>query len=48
MNTTERKIESHENIIDINNNSIKTYFGCNSTYIEFLSSLKSKIIKYKK
>ncbi len=49
MNTTERKLVSQENIsTETKSNSLKTYLGTNSIYLEFLSSLKSKIITLKK
>lgn len=44
MNTTERKLVTQENITtETKSNSIKkAFFGINSTFFEFLSSLKSK------
>ena len=49
MNTTERKLISLDHItLEDNNNSLKTYLGTNSQYLEFRSSLKSKLLKMQK
>ena len=49
MNTTERKLFSQENIsTETKSSSLKSYLGANSIYLEFRSSLKSKIIAMKK
>jgi hypothetical protein len=45
MNTTERKLVSQDNITDTNI-SLKTYLGNNSIFLEFRSSLKSKLLKF--
>ena len=49
MNSTERQLVSQENITsETKSNSLKSYQGINSIFLEFLSSLKTKLISRKK
>lgn len=48
MNSTERKLVSQDNISETNKNSLKTYLGINSTYMEFSSKLKIKLMHFQK
>ncbi len=50
MNTTERKLVTQENRLSTNPNQniIKKSLGTNSIYLEFYSSLLSKMKQYQK
>ena len=49
MNITERKLMSQENITtETNSQTIRTYKGINTAFLDFLSSLKTKPIILRK
>ena len=49
MNTTERKLVTQENITsETKSNTLKSFLGKNPIYLDFHSSLKTKLFKMKK